>query len=118
MKQDLEKAENAYLSSFISKKSKTLPECTAAAHGDPNGKNDYSKKVVSYVLVVVVQRRKKNQRRREAQRRRSRSRPAYPRLFEYKSQWQADTLTTWPPIEMHAVIRCEWTGGIKSVRHP
>ncbi|GFW80898.1 retrovirus-related Pol polyprotein from transposon TNT 1-94 [Trichonephila clavipes] len=42
MKQDLEKAENAYLSSFTSKKSKTLPG--AAAHGDPNGKNDYQKK--------------------------------------------------------------------------
>ncbi|GFV07776.1 hypothetical protein TNCV_4356881, partial [Trichonephila clavipes] len=34
MKQDLEKAENAYLSSFTSKKSKTLPGATAAAHGD------------------------------------------------------------------------------------
>ncbi|GFT04808.1 retrovirus-related Pol polyprotein from transposon RE1 [Trichonephila clavipes] len=44
MKQDLEKAENAYLSSFTSKKSKTLPGTTAAAHGDPNGKNDYQKK--------------------------------------------------------------------------
>ncbi|GFV75373.1 copia protein [Trichonephila clavipes] len=44
MKQDLEKAENAYLSSFSSKKSKTLPGATAAAHGDPNGKNDYQKK--------------------------------------------------------------------------
>ncbi|GFY14882.1 retrovirus-related Pol polyprotein from transposon TNT 1-94 [Trichonephila clavipes] len=43
MKQDLEKAENAYLSSFTSK-SKTLPGATAAAHGDPNGKNDYQKK--------------------------------------------------------------------------
>ncbi|GFU99886.1 retrovirus-related Pol polyprotein from transposon TNT 1-94 [Trichonephila clavipes] len=42
MKQDLEKAENAYLSGFTSKKSKTLPG--AAAHGDPNGKNDYQKK--------------------------------------------------------------------------
>ncbi|GFX36069.1 retrovirus-related Pol polyprotein from transposon RE1 [Trichonephila clavipes] len=42
MKQDLEKAENAYLSSFTSKKSKTLPG--AAAHGNPNGKNDYQKK--------------------------------------------------------------------------
>ncbi|GFU86060.1 hypothetical protein TNCV_15231 [Trichonephila clavipes] len=31
MKQDLEKAENAYLSSFHSKKSKTLPCATAAA---------------------------------------------------------------------------------------
>ncbi|GFW79007.1 retrovirus-related Pol polyprotein from transposon TNT 1-94 [Trichonephila clavipes] len=41
MKQDLEKAENAYLSSFTSK---TLPGATAAAHGDPNGKNDYQKK--------------------------------------------------------------------------
>ncbi|GFV80778.1 gag_pre-integrs domain-containing protein [Trichonephila clavipes] len=39
-----EKAENAYLSSFTSKKSKTLPGATAAAHGDPNGKNDYQKK--------------------------------------------------------------------------
>ncbi|GFW86675.1 retrovirus-related Pol polyprotein from transposon TNT 1-94 [Trichonephila clavipes] len=44
MKQDLEKAENAYLSSFTSKKSKTLPGATAASHGDPNGKNDYQKK--------------------------------------------------------------------------
>ncbi|GFU79298.1 retrovirus-related Pol polyprotein from transposon TNT 1-94 [Trichonephila clavipes] len=44
MKQDLEKAENAYLSSFTSKKSKTLPSATAAVHGDPNGKNDYQKK--------------------------------------------------------------------------
>ncbi|GFT10382.1 retrovirus-related Pol polyprotein from transposon TNT 1-94 [Trichonephila clavipes] len=44
MKQDLEKAENAYLSSFTSKKSKTLPGATAAAHGDLNGKNDYQKK--------------------------------------------------------------------------
>ncbi|GFU46234.1 retrovirus-related Pol polyprotein from transposon TNT 1-94 [Trichonephila clavipes] len=44
MKQDLEKAENAYLSSFTSKKSKTLPGATAAAHGDPNGKNDYQKR--------------------------------------------------------------------------
>ncbi|GFX54449.1 retrovirus-related Pol polyprotein from transposon TNT 1-94 [Trichonephila clavipes] len=44
MKQDLEKAENVYLSSFTSKKSKTLPGATAAAHGDPNGKNDYQKK--------------------------------------------------------------------------
>ncbi|GFT65130.1 retrovirus-related Pol polyprotein from transposon TNT 1-94 [Trichonephila clavipes] len=43
-KQDLEKAENAYLSSFTSKKSKTLPGATTAAHGDPNGKNDYQKK--------------------------------------------------------------------------
>ncbi|GFU72380.1 retrovirus-related Pol polyprotein from transposon TNT 1-94 [Trichonephila clavipes] len=40
----VEKAENAYLSSFTSKKSKTLPSATAAAHGDPNGKNDYQKK--------------------------------------------------------------------------
>ncbi|GFW19201.1 retrovirus-related Pol polyprotein from transposon TNT 1-94 [Trichonephila clavipes] len=44
MKQDLEKAENAYLSSFTSKKSKTLPGATAAAHGDPNGKNDYQRR--------------------------------------------------------------------------
>ncbi|GFU41007.1 retrovirus-related Pol polyprotein from transposon RE1 [Trichonephila clavipes] len=44
MKQDLEKAENAYLSSFTSKKSKTLPGATAAAHGDPKGKNYYQKK--------------------------------------------------------------------------
>ncbi|GFV90580.1 retrovirus-related Pol polyprotein from transposon TNT 1-94 [Trichonephila clavipes] len=44
MKQDLEKAENAYLSNFTSKKSKTLPDATAAAHGDPNGNNDYQKK--------------------------------------------------------------------------
>ncbi|GFS99961.1 retrovirus-related Pol polyprotein from transposon TNT 1-94 [Trichonephila clavipes] len=44
MKQDLEKAENAYLSSFTSKKSKTFPGATAAAHGDPNGKKDFQKK--------------------------------------------------------------------------
>ncbi|GFT67713.1 retrovirus-related Pol polyprotein from transposon TNT 1-94 [Trichonephila clavipes] len=43
MKQDLKKAEKAYLSSFTSKKSKTLPGATAAAHGYPNGKNDYQK---------------------------------------------------------------------------
>ncbi|GFU47878.1 retrovirus-related Pol polyprotein from transposon TNT 1-94 [Trichonephila clavipes] len=39
MEQDLEKAENAYLSSFTSKKSKTLPGVTTAAHGNVN--NDY-----------------------------------------------------------------------------
>ncbi|GFT61895.1 hypothetical protein TNCV_686771, partial [Trichonephila clavipes] len=44
MKQDLEKAENAYLSSFTSKKSKTLPGATAAAHGDQMANNDYQKK--------------------------------------------------------------------------
>ncbi|GFX58780.1 retrovirus-related Pol polyprotein from transposon TNT 1-94 [Trichonephila clavipes] len=44
MKQDLEKAKNAYLSSFTLKKSKTLPCATAAVHGDPNGKNDYQKR--------------------------------------------------------------------------
>ncbi|GFX34647.1 retrovirus-related Pol polyprotein from transposon TNT 1-94 [Trichonephila clavipes] len=44
MKQDLEKAENAYLSSFTSKKSKTFPGVTPVAHGDPNGKKDYQKK--------------------------------------------------------------------------
>ncbi|GFW15721.1 retrovirus-related Pol polyprotein from transposon TNT 1-94 [Trichonephila clavipes] len=48
MKQDLEKAENAYSSSFTSKKSKTFPGATAAAHGDPNGKKDYQKKVVKF----------------------------------------------------------------------
>ncbi|GFY61106.1 retrovirus-related Pol polyprotein from transposon TNT 1-94 [Trichonephila inaurata madagascariensis] len=47
MKQDLEKAENAYLSSFTSKKSKIFPGATAAAHGDPSGKKDYQKKDVS-----------------------------------------------------------------------
>ncbi|GFY13479.1 retrovirus-related Pol polyprotein from transposon TNT 1-94 [Trichonephila clavipes] len=52
MKKDLEKAENAYLSSFPSKKSKTLPGATAAAHGDPNGKNDYQKKVVSQIIIL------------------------------------------------------------------
>ncbi|GFY38674.1 retrovirus-related Pol polyprotein from transposon TNT 1-94 [Trichonephila inaurata madagascariensis] len=44
MKQDLEKAENAYLSSFTSKKSKTFSGATAAAHGDSSGKKDYQKK--------------------------------------------------------------------------
>ncbi|GFU14155.1 uncharacterized protein TNCV_1260401 [Trichonephila clavipes] len=44
MKQDFwRKRENVYLSSFTSKKSKTLPGATAAAHGYPNGKNDYQK---------------------------------------------------------------------------
>ncbi|GFU97841.1 retrovirus-related Pol polyprotein from transposon TNT 1-94 [Trichonephila clavipes] len=51
MKQDLEKAENAYLSSFTSKKSNTLPGATAATHGDPNGKKDNQKKVVSNVTA-------------------------------------------------------------------
>ncbi|GFV90657.1 gag_pre-integrs domain-containing protein [Trichonephila clavipes] len=32
------------LSSFTSKKSKTLPGATTAAHGDPKGKNDYQNK--------------------------------------------------------------------------
>ncbi|GFS53064.1 retrovirus-related Pol polyprotein from transposon TNT 1-94 [Trichonephila clavipes] len=54
MKQDLEKAENAYLSSFTSKKSKTLPGATAAAHGDPNGKNDYQKKGDGNKLVETI----------------------------------------------------------------
>ncbi|GFS79404.1 retrovirus-related Pol polyprotein from transposon TNT 1-94 [Trichonephila clavipes] len=51
MKQDLEKAENAYLSSFTSKKSKTFPGATAAAHGDPNGKKDYKKKVPDHYII-------------------------------------------------------------------
>ncbi|GFS63274.1 retrovirus-related Pol polyprotein from transposon TNT 1-94 [Trichonephila clavipes] len=55
MKQDLEKAENAYLSSFTSKKSKTLPGATAAAHGDPNGKNDYQKKGGKQSQESVIQ---------------------------------------------------------------
>ncbi|GFW56587.1 retrovirus-related Pol polyprotein from transposon TNT 1-94 [Trichonephila clavipes] len=55
MKQDLEKAENAYLSSFTSKKSKTLPG--AAAHGDPNGKNDYQKERCQ--IIILYQRVKK-----------------------------------------------------------
>ncbi|GFY44044.1 uncharacterized protein TNIN_445571 [Trichonephila inaurata madagascariensis] len=49
MKQDLEKAENAYLSSFTSKKSKTFPGATAAAHGDLSGKKDYQKKDVKFI---------------------------------------------------------------------
>ncbi|GFU18055.1 retrovirus-related Pol polyprotein from transposon TNT 1-94 [Trichonephila clavipes] len=53
MKQDLEKAENAYLSSFTSKKSKTLPGATAAAHGDPNGKNDYQKKSGKVTVFAI-----------------------------------------------------------------
>ncbi|GFX51223.1 uncharacterized protein TNCV_2735741 [Trichonephila clavipes] len=44
MKQDFEKAENAYLRSFTSKKSKSFPGATDAAHGDPSGKKDYQKK--------------------------------------------------------------------------
>ncbi|GFT96175.1 retrovirus-related Pol polyprotein from transposon TNT 1-94 [Trichonephila clavipes] len=44
MKQDLEKAENAYLSSFTLKKSKTLPGATAAAHGDQMARMIYQKK--------------------------------------------------------------------------
>ncbi|GFX53309.1 retrovirus-related Pol polyprotein from transposon RE1 [Trichonephila clavipes] len=52
MKQDLEKAENAYLSSFTSKKSKTFPGATAAAHGDPNGKKDYQKKKVPDHYII------------------------------------------------------------------
>ncbi|GFU89558.1 uncharacterized protein TNCV_178081, partial [Trichonephila clavipes] len=42
MKQDLRK-ENAYLSSFT-RRSRKATGATAAAHGDPNGKNDYQKK--------------------------------------------------------------------------
>ncbi|GFV76765.1 retrovirus-related Pol polyprotein from transposon TNT 1-94 [Trichonephila clavipes] len=47
MKQDLEKAENAYLSSFTSKKSKTLPGATAAAHGDQMARMITKRKVVN-----------------------------------------------------------------------
>ncbi|GFT08497.1 retrovirus-related Pol polyprotein from transposon TNT 1-94 [Trichonephila clavipes] len=47
MKQDLEKAENAYLSSFTSKKSKTLPGATAAAHGNQMARMITKRKVVS-----------------------------------------------------------------------
>ncbi|GFV21625.1 hypothetical protein TNCV_3707021 [Trichonephila clavipes] len=47
MKQDLEKAENAYLSSFTSKKSKTLPGATAAAHGDQMARMITKRKVIS-----------------------------------------------------------------------
>ncbi|GFX51229.1 retrovirus-related Pol polyprotein from transposon TNT 1-94 [Trichonephila clavipes] len=57
MKQDLEKAENAYLSSFTLKKSKTLPGATAAAHGNPNGKNDYQEKRCR--IIILYQRVKK-----------------------------------------------------------
>ncbi|GFS86080.1 hypothetical protein TNCV_1583291 [Trichonephila clavipes] len=48
MKQDLEKAENAYLSSFTSKKSKTLPGATAAAHGDQMARMITKRKVNWY----------------------------------------------------------------------
>ncbi|GFW41332.1 retrovirus-related Pol polyprotein from transposon TNT 1-94 [Trichonephila clavipes] len=58
MKQDLEKAENAYLSGFTLKKSKTLPGATAAAHGNPNGKNDYQKKKVYGHLKVNCKEKK------------------------------------------------------------
>ncbi|GFT43798.1 hypothetical protein TNCV_4464491 [Trichonephila clavipes] len=49
-----EKAENAYLSSFTLKKSKTLPGATAAAHGDPNDNNDYQKKSDENKLVETI----------------------------------------------------------------
>ncbi|GFU76622.1 retrovirus-related Pol polyprotein from transposon TNT 1-94, partial [Trichonephila clavipes] len=48
MKQDLEKAENAYLSSFTSKKSKTLPGATAAAHGNQMARMITKRKVVRF----------------------------------------------------------------------
>ncbi|GFX74416.1 retrovirus-related Pol polyprotein from transposon TNT 1-94 [Trichonephila clavipes] len=51
MKQDFEKPDNACLSSFTSKKLKTFPGATAAAHGDPNGKKDYQKKVLRRNLL-------------------------------------------------------------------
>ncbi|GFU17630.1 hypothetical protein TNCV_3362851 [Trichonephila clavipes] len=46
MKQDLEKVKNAYLSSFTSKKSKTLPGATVAAHGDQMARMITKRKVV------------------------------------------------------------------------
>ncbi|GFT64303.1 retrovirus-related Pol polyprotein from transposon RE1 [Trichonephila clavipes] len=52
MKQDLEKAENAYLSSFTSKKSKTLPGATAAAHGDQMARMITKRKVVSRIIIL------------------------------------------------------------------
>ncbi|GFX18622.1 retrovirus-related Pol polyprotein from transposon RE1 [Trichonephila clavipes] len=47
MKQDLEKAENAYLSSFTLKKSKTLPGATAAAHGNQMARMITKRKVMA-----------------------------------------------------------------------
>ncbi|GFY24974.1 retrovirus-related Pol polyprotein from transposon TNT 1-94 [Trichonephila clavipes] len=52
MKQDLEKAENAYLSSFTSKKSKTLPGATAAAHGNQMARMITKRKVVSRIIIL------------------------------------------------------------------
>ncbi|GFT07134.1 transposable element Tcb1 transposase [Trichonephila clavipes] len=55
MKQDLEKAENAYLSSCTSKKkSKTFPGATAAALGDPSGKKDNQKKNGNPQMAWIV----------------------------------------------------------------
>ncbi|GFT11200.1 hypothetical protein TNCV_1143461 [Trichonephila clavipes] len=48
MKQDLEKAKNAYLSSFTLKKSKTLPGATAAAHGNQMARMITKRKVVRF----------------------------------------------------------------------
>ncbi|GFV48256.1 retrovirus-related Pol polyprotein from transposon TNT 1-94 [Trichonephila clavipes] len=51
MKQDLEKAENAYLSSFTSKKSKTLPGATAAAHGDQMARMITKRNVPDHYII-------------------------------------------------------------------
>ncbi|GFU43894.1 retrovirus-related Pol polyprotein from transposon RE1 [Trichonephila clavipes] len=52
MKQDLGKAENAYLSSFTSKKSKTLPGATAAAHGNQMARM-ITKRKVGYRIWLI-----------------------------------------------------------------
>ncbi|GFT27436.1 retrovirus-related Pol polyprotein from transposon TNT 1-94 [Trichonephila clavipes] len=51
MKQDLEKAENAYLSSFTLKKSKTLPGATAAAHGNQMARMITKRKVPDHYII-------------------------------------------------------------------
>ncbi|GFT53455.1 hypothetical protein TNCV_3324451 [Trichonephila clavipes] len=46
----------------------------------------------------------------EHRRRESISELAYLMLFEYKLRCQGKrALTTWPPMEVHAVVRCKWT---------
>ncbi|GFU97715.1 hypothetical protein TNCV_1717841 [Trichonephila clavipes] len=51
----LEKRKNAYLRTVsLRRESQALPSATAAAHGDPNGKNDYQKKVVGVFVAVKL----------------------------------------------------------------
>ncbi|GFU90275.1 uncharacterized protein TNCV_3238231 [Trichonephila clavipes] len=54
MKQDLEKAENAYLSSFHFEEVEDVTWCYGCSSWRSNGKNDYQRKAVTYLTVKLL----------------------------------------------------------------